>query len=78
MDRQAVKDLMYGGLMEIMRNREYYYHSGVGSHYSHFTDRGKEAINEYVSLISGKMFEAEQAELDKRAKDLVIKELKGS
>lgn len=77
MKRGAVKDLLYGGLTEIMHNRNYYYHSGIGSNYSHFTEDGKQAVTEYINLIIGKMYEAEEAELDKRAKDMVLKELKG-
>ena len=76
MQRPAIKDMIYGGLMEIMRNRQYYYHSGVGSHYSHFTDEGREAVQEFFNLMSGKMMEAEHAELDERAKQQVINELK--
>ncbi len=76
MKRSAIKDVMYGGLMEIMRNRQYYYHSGVGSHYSHFTDEGREAVQEFINSMSGKMMEAEHEELDERAKNQVINELK--
>jgi hypothetical protein len=77
MDRPAIKDFMYGGLMEIMRNRQYFYNSGVGSAYSHFTEEGHKAIQEYMTLVAGKMLEAEQNELDARAKQLVMKSLKG-
>jgi hypothetical protein len=78
MNRAAIKDLLYGGLMEIMRNRQYYYHSGINSTYNHFTDEGHEAVKEYLSLIAAKMMEAEHQELDARAKELVLKELKNS
>jgi hypothetical protein len=77
MQRPAIKDMIYGGLMEIMRNRQYYYHSGVGSAYSHFTDEGREAVQEFINVMGGKMMEAEHEELDARAKQLVIKGLKG-
>ncbi len=76
MQRQAIKDIVYGGLMEIMKNREYYYHSGIGSHYSHFTDEGTEAVREFLNVISGKMMEAEHEELDQRAKAQVISQLR--
>ena len=76
MQRPAIKDVVYGGLMEIMRNRQYYYHSGIGSNYSHFTDEGREAVQEFLNTMSGKMMEAEHEELDARAKELVINELK--
>jgi hypothetical protein len=76
MDRTALKDLLYGGMMELMRNRQYYYSSGVNSSYNSWTDEGKEALADYMNLVSGKMWEAEQVELNARAKELVLKELK--
>jgi hypothetical protein len=76
MNRAAIKDLLYGGLMEIMRNRQYYYHSGVNSTYNHFTEEGHEAVREYLSMIAAKMMETEHQELDARAKEMVLKELK--
>lgn len=76
MQRPAIKDVVYGGMMEIMRNRQYYYHSGIGSHYSHFTDEGREVMIEFLNTISGKMMEAEHEELNERAKQQVINELK--
>jgi hypothetical protein len=77
MDRHSIKDLMYGALGELMHNRKYYYHSTVGVNYSHWTDEGKEALYEFMNIIAFKMLEAEEAELNQRAKDLVVKGLKG-
>jgi len=77
MDRQAIKDLMYGGVAELMRNRNYFYHSSVGAHYSHWTEEGHRALAEYMTVVGYKMLEAEEKDLDKRAKELVIKGLKG-
>ena len=77
MDKQAIKDVMFGGLSEIMKNRKYYYFSSVGSNYCHFTEEGKEALLEYMNLMGAKLCEVEEAELNRRAKDLVIKGLKG-
>ena len=41
MEKQAVKDLMYGSLNELMQNRRYYYYSSIGAEYCHWTDEGK-------------------------------------
>ena len=65
MDKQAVKDVMFGGLMELMRDRRYYYSSSVGTNYCHWTDEGKEALQEYMGIISYKLWEAEEADLRK-------------
>jgi hypothetical protein len=77
MDKGAIKDLCYGGLMELVNNRNYYYHSSVGAGYSHLTEDGKLAIVEFMNMIAWKMKEAENGDLDRRAKEMVIKELKG-
>jgi hypothetical protein len=78
MHRSAIKDMIYGGLMEVMRNRNYYYHSGIGSNYSHFTEEGHKAVLEFLNVMASKMMESEHEELDARAKELVLKELKKS
>lgn len=77
LEKSAMKDLLYGGISEILRNRHYYYHSSVGSEYSHFTDAGKEAMAEYLNIMGAAMIKAEEMSLNKRAKDLVINGLKG-
>jgi hypothetical protein len=77
MDRQATKELMYGALSELMHNRKYYYHSNVGASYSYWTEDGKEALHEFMNILAFKMLKAEEAELNQRAKDLVVKGLKG-
>ena len=75
MQKSAIKDLVYGGLEEIINNRNHYYKSSVGANYSHFTDSGKEAVMEFISLMAYKITEAEEMELDRRAKEQVLKEL---
>ena len=77
MEKQAIKELMYGGLKEIMNNNRYYYKSSVGKNYSSFTESGKQVVEEFVMDLAGYIIEAENAELDQRAKDMVIKGLKG-
>lgn len=63
--------------MEIMNNRQYYYKSGAGQGYSHFTEEGEKALVEYANLVSWKMIEAENEELNARSKEIVMKTLKG-
>lgn len=76
-EKAAVKDLFYGGVMEIIGNRHYYYKSSIGAEYSHFTDSGLKAMTEYMNVMADLMIKAEEASLNKRAKDLVINGLKG-
>lgn len=75
MQKGAIKDLVYGGLEEILHNRNYYYHSSVGLGYSHFTEEGKIALCEFMDLMAFKMRQAEDADLDRRAKQQVIDQL---
>lgn len=77
MEKGSVKDLTYGGLMELINNSRYYYKSSVGRDYSHFTDAGKQAVVEYMDLIAWKMIQAEDADLERRAKEQVMNALKG-
>ncbi len=78
MEKQAIKQLMYGGIKELMNDRRYYYNSGMGKNYSHFTDAGKVAVYEFVTEIASYITDAENADLDKRAKEMVLNELKGN
>jgi hypothetical protein len=76
-EKAAIKDLFYGGVVEIMNNRNYYYKSSVGSEYNHLTEAGQKVISEYINVMAGMIADAEEASLNKRAKDLVISGLKG-
>ena len=77
MKKSSIKDLLYGGIMELMNNSEHYHNSGIGSKYNHFTESGKESVQAFLILMSEIMFIAESELLDKRAKELVVKGLKG-
>ena len=77
MEKAALKDMMFGGVLELSQNSRYYYYSGVGSSYSHWTESGREALLEFMETMVYKIKECEEAELNKRAKDLVLKGLKG-
>ena len=77
MEKQALKDIMYGGIAELIHNPNYYYHSSVGENYSHWTEQGKLALQEYIDSLAWKMLKVDGEALNKRAKELVIKGLKG-
>lgn len=77
MEKQAIKEIMYGSIKELMNNRRYFYKSSVGKEYCHFTEQGKEAVQSFIIDVSKYISEAEERELDQRAKDMVMKELKG-
>ena len=77
MNRDAIKDFMYGGVMELMKNPAYYYYSSVGPEYCHWTEEGEIALAEYMAMVARQMIVTEKKELDQRAKDMVLTGLKG-
>ena len=72
-----VKDVFYGGIVELMDNRKYYYSSGVSHNYNHWTEDGKKALHDYVSFMTVQIAQAEEEEMDRRSKEFVLKTLKG-
>lgn len=78
MDDQALKDFIYGGARELMKNRKYYHHSMVGAEYCRWTEEGAKALTDFMNLVGHQMLTNEQEDLDKRAKELVLKGLKGN
>lgn len=67
---------IYAGLFEILKNDRMYYYSKVGESYCHLSEQGKEEVIKWIELMGPKMIKLEQETLDKRAKELVIEELK--
>ena len=78
MQKGAIKDLCYGGMEELLNNSRYYYHSSVGSSYSHLTDDGKQAVIEFMDMIAWKIKEANDVDLNERAKKQVLDQLKSN
>lgn len=76
MDKQALKDIMFGSVQEMTRNKKLYY-KGIGPDYSHWTEEGEKALQSYMNLMAYQIHEAEEQELRERAKALVINGLKG-
>ena len=77
MDKDAVKNLMFGGICELVRDRRYYYYSRVGADYCHFTEEGDKAVKAFITQMAVNIRIADEADLDRRAKEMVIKGLKG-
>ena len=76
MEKQAIKEIMYGSINELMHNKKFYHRSAVGRQYSHWTDEGKQALFDYVDAITGYIYDAEENDLDKRSKDMLLNTLK--
>lgn len=67
---------IYAGLMEILRDKQYYYQSGISSDYNHLTDYGKEAVIEFITIMAPHMIKHEEYELNERSKQLMMNVLK--
>ncbi len=76
MEKDVLKDLIYGGVLELMNNRKYFYR-GISASYSHWTEEGEKAIADYMHLMGNKMLESEEISFRNRSKELVMKTLKG-
>lgn len=75
--KQAIKDVLYGSMLEMSHNRNYFYRSQVGTKYCHWTDEGKEELLNLLDQITGDMLEAEEEMIKDRAKEMFIDKLKG-
>ena len=75
--KSAIKDTVYGGLVELARNPNFYHCSSVGSEYSHLTAEGREVVRDYIEQAMYLICIAEEESLNKRAKEMVINGLKG-
>jgi hypothetical protein len=67
---------VYAGLMEILKDPKFYYHSSIGSEYDCVTDAGKEAISEFIAIMAPHMIKREEHELNERSKRLMVDVLK--
>ena len=76
MEKGALKHLIYGGIEEILRDRRYYYYSSVGENYSHWTEEGREAVAEFMANMAYKIRAAEEADLERRAREQTMAALK--
>lgn len=75
--KQAIKDILYGGMLEMTHNRNYFYRSSVGTRYSHWTEEGKVELLNLLDQITGDMLEAEEELIKDKAKEMFIEKLKG-
>ena len=71
------KDVVYGSLLELSKNKSVWYESGIDSKYSHLTEEGKEAIIHVVENIFRELQSLEQEVIKETAKQQTINALKG-
>ena len=73
MTEEDIKNVMYGSIRELMRERKYYY----SGYHSHFTEEGRAVISEMVDMYSQKIEQAVKTDDEQRAKQMVFDTLKG-
>ncbi len=71
------KDVVYGALMELSRNKQVWYESSTGPEYSHLTEEGKEAIVHVIEEMFRGLQTINKLELREESKNQVIDALKG-
>ena len=70
------KRQVYVGLLEILKDSKYYYHSRVGADYCHLTEDGKAAVLDYIDQVAPYMIKKDQQAIEALAKQMVWEELK--
>jgi hypothetical protein len=68
-----IKNVLYGSIRELTKNRTYYYDS---SYRPHWTDEGKRVVSEMLDLYAEKITQAIKEADEQRSKDLVLNALK--
>lgn len=75
--RRDVEKMIMGSIKEIIRDKQYFYHSTVGPEYCHLTDEGNRAILDLVNVLGARLLKAEAEEDIERSKQMVLDQLKG-
>lgn len=74
-DPNYIPDLLYGTILQMMQDKRYFY-DGFAPEYSHWTDEGKRALEEFFKDITPIIQKRHLKELDERAKEMVMETLK--
>ncbi len=77
MDKQSVKDVLYGGLLEIVKDPRNFTYIGQVE-FSKFSDKGTAAVLELTSILATLMIKADKEDVDRRAKELTMNALKNN
>jgi hypothetical protein len=70
------KDMIYGSLMELVKNQRVWHESTVSPEYSHLTEDGKDAIIHVVEEMFRGMQTIQRQEIKEEAKKQTLESLK--
>jgi len=73
-----IEKQLYMGIVAVLKDDKLYYESRVGKkgEYNHFREGGHEALLRYIDTMAPLILANEREKLDKRAKEMVLEELK--
>ncbi len=74
--RSMHKDMVYGALMELVKNRTVWHESTVSPEYSHLTDDGRNAIIHVIEEMFRGMQTIQNQEIKEEAKRQTLESLK--
>ena len=74
--RSMHKDMIYGSLMELVKNQRVWHESTVSPEYSHLTEDGKDAIIHVVEEMFRGMQTIQRQEIKEEAKKQTLESLK--
>lgn len=77
MKSNYLPELLYGTIVQMMKEPKFYY-TGYNSDYSKWTDEGQQALNKFLHDVRPLIENQYREELDRRAKELVLEQLKKS
>lgn len=70
------KDVVFGALTELTKNKLVWYTSSIDSRYSHLTDDGKEAIISVIESMFRELQAIDEQEIKETAKQQTLDSLK--
>jgi len=71
-----LKKQFAAGMLEIFKDKDLYYSSSVDKKYNKFTEKGEQAVLEYVKIMAPYLLEDEEKTVREKAKEMVWSELK--
>lgn len=74
--RSMNKDIVYGALLELSRNKNVWHESSVSAEYSHLTEEGREAIIHVIEDMFRGLQTIHQQEVKEEAKRQTLEALK--
>lgn len=75
MDKQMIKDLLYGTIREMQYNKKFFYQSSVGSSYSYWTKDGEQELLSMIKMMASKVQEFEQEQDKLRGQNMLLEKL---